>query len=128
LLSIARSNSSISQTAPLNEFSQICFGFRARFAPTVLPAFHSGRLVAGASVSGISMIILHGQNGRLKNALALDSQVLLGASTHQPSPFVGRRRGHPVTTKATAHWQLNAKPMKVCLHSRTIEAISAGAG
>jgi len=35
-----------------------CFGFSARFAPIVLPAFQTGRFVAVDTVSGISMIIL----------------------------------------------------------------------
>jgi len=51
----------ISQTAPLIRVEsdlQICFGFGARFAPTVLPTFQTGRLAAVDSVSGISIIIL----------------------------------------------------------------------
>ena len=36
----------------------ICLGFSARFAPTVLPAFHTGRLLVAVSVAGVSKIVL----------------------------------------------------------------------
>lgn len=52
---------SIPQTAALIEIktdSQICFGFRARFAPTALPAFQTWRLAVVGSASSVSMFVL----------------------------------------------------------------------
>ena len=62
LLSIARSNSAqfCRRRRWLREkrMHQIRFGFIARFAPTVLSAFQTGRLVALSSVSSIFIIVL----------------------------------------------------------------------
>lgn len=64
----------ISQAAMLIEVEtnpQICFGFRARFAPTVLPAFQTGRFGALSSDS-FSMIILRWPDGPSEERITVE--------------------------------------------------------